>query len=1067
MMKIRGSGSSGKDSGSARIAKEDSDSLQSKSYAQVLDLVSEGEIEGLVNGLHSVYLDDTPLVDESGNYNFSGVSFDSRTGTQFQDPIDGFSSSESETSVGVEVKKLSPVVRTITNSSVNAVNVRISIPQLTFQDPTNGDLKGAQVSFAIEVNSAGAGWVQKANDTIVGKCVSKYLKTYRVDLPTTGPHQIRVRKVTEDSTQSNLNNKIFWDSYGEVIDGKLRYPNSALMAVRVDASNFKSIPTRAYDLKLLKIKVPTNYDPILRSYTGIWDGTWKISWTDNPAFVLYDLLTNSRYGASLDPNLIDKFGLYKIAKYCDEWVDDGFGGKEPRFTINCYFQTRTEAYNIIKDLTSVFRGMGFWQAGTLMTVQDSPQDPSYLFTPSNVVGGDFQYQGVSIKNRYSVALVTWNDPADMCRTKVEYVEDAAAIQRWGINQVQITALGCSSQAQAHRVGRWAIYASQNETETVTFQTGIEAANLSLGKIIKIQDPMRAGSRMSGRISSSTSTSLTVDQDLNLDLVGNSYVISIMMSDGTIQERAISSYSGRQFFWSTPLTTTTFSQGVWMLSSLTVKPQLFRVVSVSEDAGKYSIIALEHNPEKYDYIEKNLKISDRRITSLSFPPEQPSGLKITETLYQSNGEVKSKATFSWNASAGAGSYSVSYRKKNGNTVFLGNVFSNEIEILNIDQGVFDFFVVATNSFGVESLTSSITYEVLGKSFPPANIQNFSLLPVNNMAMLSWSPTSDLDVQIGGFVRIRFSPNPLGTWKDSVDIALVPGNLSQATVPLQNGIYFAKFVDSSGSSSFTEASIKTDALSASILNVVATITESPNFLGTKTNMFFSSFYGGISIAAQSLIDDWTAGVDEILAWDYLGGVQSFGEYIFNNSLDLGGVYTVNISSTLDAASVDVADSIDMRSSVDSWLDTDGNLIDDVNAELWVQTSNDNVSWSQWKRIILNAQYSAQFFKFKLIAQSDSQNHNIIIRNLAVSVDMDDRVVNFAQLTSSTAGTSIVYDKPFAAKPSLGITAYNLAANDRWNITAESESGFNITFFDNANNPVARKFDVIAKGYGRKMS
>ena len=403
---IIGAGGGGKGGGgSARVAQEAPDSLRSKAYARVVDLVCEGEIEGLAAGLQSVYLDDTPIKNPDGSYNFTGVTLETRPGTQQQSYIPGFSSVENEVAVGVECKANQPVVRTINDLDVDAVRIKVSIPTLTLQDTTNGDLNGTSVSYAIDVQARGAGYVQILADTVSGKTTSRYQRSYYIPLTGTGPWDVRLRRITADSTQTSLQNKTFLESYTEVIESKLRYPNSALMALRVDASQFTSIPRRSYDLKLLRVRIPSNYFSETRSYAGVWDGTFKVAWTDNPAWCFYDLVTSTRYGLGsfIPESQVDKWALYRVARYCDELVPNGLGGYEPRFTCNLYLQSREQAYKVVQDMASIFRGMAYWSGGAITVTQDAPQDPVYQFTAANVIGGEFAYQGSSAKATRSSA----------------------------------------------------------------------------------------------------------------------------------------------------------------------------------------------------------------------------------------------------------------------------------------------------------------------------------------------------------------------------------------------------------------------------------------------------------------------------------------------------------------------------------------------------------------------------------------------------------------------------------------------------------------------------------------
>ena len=542
---IIGAGGGGKGGGgaSARVAQEAPDSLRSKAYARVVDLISEGEIEGLVDGLQSVYLDDTPIQNADGTTNFSGVTLETRDGTQQQSYVPGFSSVENEVPVGVEIKASQPVVRSITDPDVDAVRIKVSVGQLTNQDTTNGDLNGSAVSFSIDRQVSGGGFVEVINDTISGKTTTKYQRSYYVPLTGNGPWEIRVRRVTADSTSSAIQNKTYLDSYTEVVESKLRYPNSALVALRVDASQFSAIPRRSYDMKLLRVRVPVNYDPGTRTYSGVWNGNFKIAWTDNPAWCFYDLVTSTRYGLGgyIPESQVDKWALYRVAQYCDQLVPNGLGGFEPRFTCNLYLQTREQAYKVVQDMASIFRGMVYWSGGAITVTQDAPSDAVYQFAPGNVVDGEFAYQGSSAKARHTVALVTWNDPDDFYRQKVEYVEDAAGIARYGIVQSDVVALGCTARGQAHRVGKWLLFSEQSESEIVTFRTGLEGAVVRPGDIIKVADPVRGGMRLGGRIAAATASTVTLDQELPADLP---WRLSVVLPNGTVEERLVGPVSGR-------------------------------------------------------------------------------------------------------------------------------------------------------------------------------------------------------------------------------------------------------------------------------------------------------------------------------------------------------------------------------------------------------------------------------------------------------------------------------------------------------------------------------------------
>ena len=765
---IIGAGGGGKGGGgaSARVAQEAPDSLRSKAYARVVDLISEGEIEGLVDGLQSVYLDDTPIQNADGTTNFSGVTLETRDGTQQQSYVPGFSSVENEVPVGVEIKASQPVVRSITDPDVDAVRIKVSVGQLTNQDTTNGDLNGSAVSFSIDRQVSGGGFVEVINDTISGKTTTKYQRSYYVPLTGNGPWEIRVRRVTADSTSSAIQNKTYLDSYTEVVESKLRYPNSALVALRVDASQFSAIPRRSYDMKLLRVRVPVNYDPGTRTYSGVWNGNFKIAWTDNPAWCFYDLVTSTRYGLGgyIPESQVDKWALYRVAQYCDQLVPNGLGGFEPRFTCNLYLQTREQAYKVVQDMASIFRGMVYWSGGAITVTQDAPSDAVYQFAPGNVVDGEFAYQGSSAKARHTVALVTWNDPDDFYRQKVEYVEDAAGIARYGIVQSDVVALGCTARGQAHRVGKWLLFSEQSESEIVTFRTGLEGAVVRPGDIIKVADPVRGGMRLGGRIAAATASTVTLDQELPADLP---WRLAVVLPNGTVEERLVGPVSGRTLTVTIPFSSVPQVDAIWMLASSIIEPQLFRVVSVAErDPGVHEVTALAHNPSKYAAIEEGLALQPRSITVLSDIPPPPTGLAMQESLYRVKDQAQVLVQVSWTEVQTAIAYRLSYRVAGGNFVSLPLTSANYAEIRDAQEGQYEFSLRAIGITRKESIPATLSATVLGKTLPPSDVTGFTVQRRVSDLMIAWDELQDADLS-GYEVRV-------GTgWDDAQLVAKTSG------------------------------------------------------------------------------------------------------------------------------------------------------------------------------------------------------------------------------------------------------------------------------------------------------
>ena len=765
---IIGAGGGGKGGGgaSARVAQEAPDSLRSKAYARVVDLISEGEIEGLVDGLQSVYLDDTPIQNADGTTNFSGVTLETRDGTQQQSYVPGFSSVENEVPVGVEIKASQPVVRSITDPDVDAVRIKVSVGQLTNQDTTNGDLNGSAVSFSIDRQVSGGGFVEVINDTISGKTTTKYQRSYYVPLTGNGPWEIRVRRITADSTSSAIQNKTYLDSYTEVVESKLRYPNSALVALRVDASQFSAIPRRSYDMKLLRVRVPVNYDPGTRTYSGVWNGNFKIAWTDNPAWCFYDLVTSTRYGLGgyIPESQVDKWALYRVAQYCDQLVPNGLGGFEPRFTCNLYLQTREQAYKVVQDMASIFRGMVYWSGGAITVTQDAPSDAVYQFAPGNVVDGEFAYQGSSAKARHTVALVTWNDPDDFYRQKVEYVEDAAGIARYGIVQSDVVALGCTARGQAHRVGKWLLFSEQSESEIVTFRTGLEGAVVRPGDIIKVADPVRGGMRLGGRIAAATASTVTLDQELPADLP---WRLSVVLPNGTVEERLVGPVSGRTLTVTIPFSSVPQVDAIWMLASSIIEPQLFRVVSVAErDPGVHEVTALAHNPSKYAAIEEGLALQPRSITVLSDIPPPPTGLAMQESLYRVKDQAQVLVQVSWTEVQTAIAYRLSYRVAGGNFVSLPLTSANYAEIRDAQEGQYEFSLRAIGITRKESIPATLSGVVLGKTLPPSDVTGFTVQRRVSDLMIAWDELQDAD--LSGY-EVRVGPG----WDNAQLVAKTSG------------------------------------------------------------------------------------------------------------------------------------------------------------------------------------------------------------------------------------------------------------------------------------------------------
>ena len=1068
--------------------------LQSRAFAQVLDLVSEGEIVGLVDGAKSIYLNGTVLENADGSRNFQNVTYEGRTGTQAQTYIPSAAAVESAIAVSSEVTAATSLVRTVSNSEVDAVRVVLSVLAL-YKAENDGKQAGTSVQIAIDVQASGGSYVTQVNDTIDGKATSKYQRAYRIALTGSAPWNVRVRRITADATDLSLQNKTYWDSYTEIIEAKLRYPNSALISMRFDSAAFQGIPSRAFDLKLLKIQVPVNYDPVARTYSGIWDGTFKTAWTDNPAWVFYDLVTNERYGLGtyVPAAQVDKWALYTVSQYCDEQVNDGFGGTEPRFTCNLYLQSRQEAFKVINDLASVFRGMVYWSSGSLTVSQDAPKDAVALYTQANVVNGQFTYSGASAKAKHTVALVTWNDPADQYRQKIEYVENAAQIARLGVIQIEVTAFGCTSRGQANRVGRWLLFSEELESETVTFSTGIEGAVARPGDVIKVADSARAGARMGGRVVNATTTVIGVDSAVTL--AAGTWTMYVVLADGTVESKTVSSVAGQSVTLASALSSAPQVGAQWVITGTSLEAQTFRVVTVSEqDGGIIEITALKHDPDKYDAVEDGLVITPRDISILDDATDPVTNGAVTEYLYTTTTDVKVGATITWTPPSRATSYLVEVRIDQQNLVQY-TTQSASLELLDCEVGTYIITVYALNITGKKSAAYTFTASVLGKTANPANVTGLQLVAQGANGLLQWDQHPDLDVRIGGQIAIRYSDLTTGaTWNTSIPVAEFAGSATSGTVPIAAGTYLARAVDSTGQYSLGTATVLSQTLSIIQYNVVVTSDQDPGFTGTKTNMMVESSKLKLDYVPTPSLDlDFTAGTYEEGEVYPDPTVQS-GQYEFSSYIDVGAIYTSRVSVNFAAAAVNLANLVDTWPTIDSigdidlgditvnyvdtWTDWDAVLnfdgeqnLGDASVSFQIATTNDNPAgtptWSAWRTFYLG-DYTARAFKFRLLVDRGTDPYTQVeVSDLGVTIDVPDRIESANNIAVTTSGLSVTFANQFYSTPAIAVTPYNMATGDYIVMSAQSATGFTVTFKNSAGTNVARTMDWIAKGYGYKTT
>ncbi|ENQ6665893.1 TipJ family phage tail tip protein [Acinetobacter baumannii] len=787
--------------GGGKGGSESDDDLESKSFLSLIDLLGEGQIGGLVDDSpKSIFLNDTPLVNAAGEYNFQNVTWAMLKGTQDQPSLgEGFDTVESSTSVGQLITRDSPATFSITDPNADRARVIISTPSL-ISTTSRGDIVGSSVEYKFSISLNNSHFVEIGKGKITGKTRSRYQRQYEYALPKQTEDgtrvtmwTIKIERVSPESNESSTSNDIYLDSYSVIIGSRLSYPNSAVFGLSISSEQFQSIPTRSYLVDGLLIRVPSNYDYKTRKYEGTWNGTFKLAPSDNPAWILYDVITNERYGLGqfVDPAYANPARLYVIGQYCDEMVDDGFGGKEPRFTLNTVINSISDAYQLISDITSVFNGMAYWSGSQFGYMCDMPTQPTMLYNASNVVNGEFVYSGASRKDMHSVALITWNDPERNYQRAVEYVEDPELIQRYGVRKAEITSFGCTSRGQAHRIGKWLLYTERNQSRTISFKVGVDSSFVLPGDVVQIADPNRSGKRMGGRLIGATATSATLDSEI---ILNENSSIMLRLASGDFVERNIKTIgtdlaTGNSVInWDTALSTLPTDNAVWIVKSPELEPQLARVVAIgdSEDApGTYTITTIAHNPSKFDFIESNIQLDSPNVTIIS-PSliEATKNVEIIEEARIEQGITVRNMSINWEQVPNAVSYEVKYKKTEGNWFTLPITKGLSVEIENVYEGEYVAQVVAISSTGSRSpATYSIPTKVNGQASVLPKLGLFKATPAMFAIDLAWEyapgtkGVDHVEIQMSLDNSLEANFALLGTYPDPMKAHQVTGlNLS---------------------------------------------------------------------------------------------------------------------------------------------------------------------------------------------------------------------------------------------------------------------------------------------------
>jgi len=1098
------------------------DTLNSRQFASIQDLLSEGEIEGFATpskagltkgttaynnaALKDIFLNDTPILNASASntnpqtadFNFQNVGFTPRFGTSNQTHVPGIEGSQSTSSVGITVTNSSPVTRQITNTAVDAVKVTITFPQL--QKATDeGDLLGSSVNLKIQVQYNSGGFTDVINDTITGRTADAYQKEYRVTFTGSFPVDIRVVRVTADSSSTQLVDAFTWTSISEIVDDKQTYPNSAYTNLRIDSEQFSSIPKRAFRIRGVKVRIPgagasSSGTPTVDLQTGriiypsgyIFNGTMGAAqWCSCPALILLDLLTTERYGFGThitDSNL-DLFSFIAASKYANELVDDGFGGQEARFSCNVNIQGSTEAFTLINELAGVMRCFPIWSEGSVTISQDRPTDPSYLFSLANVGEGGFSYSGSSLKQRHTVINVSYFN-MDSREIDYEVVEDTSAQTKLGIIKKDVKAFACTSRGQAQRLGKAILFSEQQETEVVSFTTSIDAgAIVRPGSVISVNDPVRGGERRSGRIKSATTTAITVDNTKDLDtFTGTNKKCSVILPDGSVETKNILSVTSGVISLDSALSATPNVNSIWLVQSSTLEAQTFRVITVEEQDGiNFAITALTYLDGKYNNIEQGISLPARNISLLNEPKDPPANLQASERIVVINALAVTKLIVSWVSVTGVSQYLVQYRFNNTNWVS-EIVFRPDFELLNTEAGTYEFRVFSYNAALKLSATSSdITFNAVGKTDPPGNVQNLSMEPITNkLVRLRWTKAIDPDVLHGGRVYVRHSnlTDGSGTFQNSVDlVTALAGNTTDVVVPSLEGEYILKFQDDQGNFSTGETSIIQDLPDLIDTQVILQDREdldNPPFQGADTNTTFNN-----STSALQLTNPAT---------------NATGEYAFKDILDLGAVFSLDLKRVIRSVGFVIGTDIEtIIPSGSLWDDyaTNGNFdgaaADEANCQIQVATSQTASGSFGAFNNFANGTFKGRRFKFKLILETTNVSQNMNVQQAGYTAEFQSRTEQNYQVGGSTStapqqsgtsssGKTVTFGTPFfvgtsslggtnAFLPSIGITIQDAIDGDFFQISNVSGTGFTIKVMrNNTNTFVDRSFTFSAVGYGK---
>ena len=1142
--------------------------LNSTSVIKIVDLLCEGPIEAIENGQEGIFLDETPM--RNGNfYNFGkqnvGAEFvnggrtQSRL-TQFEDGVSNIVSVNAEIGENYreDINEFNEVVsrhygqgrdvRTITDLEVKEFQLLFTVPRLfstSMEGLSRGQIFDARIKIDVSVQSQGSAYNVVHRKTISGVALSDYqFITPRLQLSGTGPWNIRVRKYPDPADQSEASfevkfddfekvpkntplangrgNQIIWTSIVEHQPLRLNYRYSALVGMDISTVQFNSLPRRAYKIKGKQVFVPQN--AVMREdgsldLQGSFNGQVKFEFSSCPVCCFRDMLVNPRYGAGdfIDEANVSWVDLYPLIQYANQLVTNPDGTQEPRFSCNVVIGGQASAFNVLQDLASVFRGMLYWQANTIQATADhgnldgTDVAPVHLYSNSNVINGAFNYSGSSLKTRSTSIRVRYNDPDNFYKPNVVVVEDPDLISKYGYQVKEIVGFGVTSKYQAQRLGRWMMASEELDGEVISFNTGLQGAVVLPGQVFAVADEMRAGARLSGRVSSATTTAITTDQTITLS--GSGLKLTCTLADGTVETRTVSSTSGATIntsaFSSAPL-----AQSVWSLTSDNVAEQKFRCISVTDGGeGQYAITGVEFNDSIYNTADTGGDLIFRDITLFNDVPVVPANLQLTGREVRVNNNTVNRIIASWERGTNAAtvSYEVRYRVSSGNFV-TAQVNGTTYEIDNIPSGTELFFEIRAVS-GIDSSKKSpyvsqsffVPYEgvnavgtgVEAVIIPPSPIDVTIQATGNDQVILRWDIPGTNQNTDEFIAVIRHAPQTDGTgeWANSTLLRRVKARTNYALLPLIEGEYLVKFENNQAQRSSIARSAVLDLPNPIPRLSIETRREDldvPPFQGDKVDVFYNSEYDGLILDGDRRFDD-VVDVDALSDFDFIGNLLSSGRYYFNSVLDLGGVFNVLFERNLSVRGLYPANAIDKRNElIDRWTDFDGALADDTTANVFFRTSNQattdeellledadfflledgnkiqmesDIDFGPWIPME-SGRYSGRQFQFKVELQSFHSDQTPLIEELGYVMQLESRTESSATIASGEAAKAVTFTNAFYQEPNVGITAFNLATGDYYEVTSTSRTGFTVTFYNSSNTAVDRNFQYQAVGYGTQQ-